>query len=490
MKIDGVTWTLNKETGKYVNPDGKEVVKPRATSSKNSKKLIKINIEEGVYKELSQFVHTRSVSYLESILFFLSYVRRKNLELKGLIQKGETNGENTDRFYHNETGEERGVFIPHSKLYSLFNKSSLLVVQELEDLGLISIIEKKKGTIKKTGVDTNVRHYSYNCFGETKEFFLGKAITHKKITAFRCLQDNGIAIDTKLRDNTKLFTSEDKTLNDRIQDNENYKKDAFGTRSFTPLTNQTKETRLNMKLEGEAVAEVDIKSCQPMMLFIFLSNPKYWNMILGQNIKLNLSDADMSDIRTLYKKSIQTDLYQHLIDLGVNFDVSEKVLAKSKKKALTKRDKAKFFWNHFAMGQSKECFQEMNKFYPGYTNLIKQIGSDFIKDNSITDMEKKLPYKRVAYVMQRIEVFFVEKTKRMLDSKGIVYTTIHDSFLVKDKIAEQVRDIVISEFAITKVDVKVRIDRQVPIEVEGKGDVLVKSPTIPQSFNEYLQEII
>ena len=487
--IDGVTWTLNKNN-KYVNPDGKEVVKPRASNSKNSKKQIKINIEEQVYNELAHYVNTRSASHLEGILFFLTYVRRKSLELKGLIAKTEKRGQCTKRFYHTETGAERGVFIPYSKLYSLFNKSSLLMVQELEDLGLISIIEKKKSTITKTGVETNVRHYSYNCYGETKAFYLAKAITIKKIENFKCVQDNGIAIDKQLRDNTKLFVSEDALLNERIQDNENYKKDSFGTRSFSPITNQTKETRLSMKLEGEAVAEVDIKSCQPMMLFVLLSNIKYWNKTLGQNIKLNLNDSDMNDIRTLYKNSIKTDLYSHLVDLGVNFDVSDKVVEKSAKRALTGRDKAKFFWNHFAMGQSKECFEEMNKFYPGYTKLIKQVGSDFINDTSISDMEKKLPYKRVAYVMQRIEVYFVEKIKRMLDSKDIKYTTVHDSFLVKDSLAEEVRDIVISELEITKVDIKVRIDRQLVVEPINVGNILVKEETIPESFNDYLQEII
>ena len=34
--IDGVTWTLN-ENNKYVNPDGKEVVKPRASAKGKAK---------------------------------------------------------------------------------------------------------------------------------------------------------------------------------------------------------------------------------------------------------------------------------------------------------------------------------------------------------------------------------------------------------------------------------------------------------------------
>jgi len=491
--VDGVTWTL-QENGKYVNPDGKEVARPRPSSkgknSKNSKKKIKIKLEEEVYKQLSIYANTRSVSHLESTLFFLSYVRRKEVELKGLIQKAEKRGECTNRFYHTETGSERGVFIPHSKLYALFNKSSLAMVQELEDLGLISIIEKKKSQIKKSEIETFVRHYSYNCYGEVKEFFLGKAITIKKINAFKSVQDNGIEIDKVLRDNTKKFVSDIPELNEKIQDNENYKKDLFGNRSFTPLTNQPKDIRLNMKLEGKKVAEVDIKSCQPMMLFIFLSNVKYWNKTLGQKVKLNLTDSDMNDIRNLYKQCVKSDIYTHLVEIGIDFTVSGKVVQECKKKALTERDKAKYFWNHFAMGQSKECFEEMNKYYPGYTNLVKQIGSDFINDASIEDMEKKLPYKRVAYIMQRIEVFYVEKIKRILDSKGIIYTTIHDSFLVKDSLAEEVRDIISSEFGITKVDVKIRIDRQVSVEIKNDSSVAVIEDSVPESFNNYLIELL
>tara|TARA_R110002050_G_scaffold67834_3_gene146925 strand:- start:1453 stop:2847 length:1395 start_codon:yes stop_codon:yes gene_type:complete len=430
---NNIEWEFDPTTNKFFNHfTNKWVSNPRVPAKgkakgkaiTKSKKKITITLEEETIKLInSNYEFIRGARYCEKVLFFLYHVKLIGSRNEGLRNKAIARDNKVESFFHRETGEERGVYISSDDMKILFGGNYSIICDELVELGLLDIQgEQYQNTNTK-----EIKHYVYTVASSNKQSFeITSKLSVEKVEKFRTSAIRSNDELMKLFKLTSKFTSTDSELSERLKDATCYSIDNYGGRFHTPLTNIKAELRYSLRLNGNYVAEVDIRNCQPLMLFAFLINHEEMCKHLNEDIKITLSKEERKELDAMYKAASNGLFYELFVDSGINFDVDPDTL-----KFEDRRDKSKQFFMKLSMGQNKAVNEETAKYFPAFVEYLNQLKSVGIKNTQLKKGQNQ-PYKRSSFIMQRTEVYYMNKIRKALGKNGICYTTIHDSFMVEE----------------------------------------------------------
>lgn len=204
---------------------------------------------------------------------------------------------------------------------------------------------------------------------------------------------------------------------------------SFGKRISHAFSNMPKEFRKNLKIDGEDVVEIDIKSSQASFLYIIIQN---W-------FKGKYRDKDKISIPYFFKFRFNIissvhgfDLYKYMANkiYGLGW-------IKSNPKART---------------EMKNLFYKLIFGNPAYSIKgipRREIVSDlfgfemfeFLESLSLEDLglEVDQKYKNLSALLQREEANFMRSVMKKLESKKIMFIPVYDSLIVKQSNAEQVK---------------------------------------------------
>jgi hypothetical protein len=226
-------------------------------------------------------------------------------------------------------------------------------------------------------------------------------------------------------------------------------------RIHTNLTNLKSNFRKYLSFNNTKLINIDISNSQPLLILLLF---KYSILSNSNNIISNLNPSllkphtyTLTDTRRFCLSAntcSDIELYQQLVESGKLYDyLSEKINFPKEqiKKALFKKV---FF--------GKRMSKTFSMLFPNISKFIKKV--------------KKKDYKRLAWMMQRIESkIIISKVcgRIMEEHPDLFISTIHDSIMTVPAGVEIVRQIMIEEFNNLGISPKIRI--------EGSDDTQIKN---------------
>ncbi len=206
--------------------------------------------------------------------------------------------------------------------------------------------------------------------------------------------------------------------------------DSFGYRISHMYSNAPKLYRRYLKIDGEAVVEIDIKSSQPSFLHALIVK---WFDIDYPNRFLALPPNSFIDKMQMLACSDRLDLYKYM---------AMKVKGLSKIGDTATRTNMKSLFYSIVLGNPWHKLKGKNK-----KKLVDELFGigfyDFLVDLANIDfgLGVNRKDKNLAALLQREESAFLLKIMEQLNDKGFHFLPLYDSVIVKAKDAEAVRAI-------------------------------------------------
>jgi hypothetical protein len=325
---------------------------------------------------------------------FVKFIRTKQFFKQRL--KGDEHDPKTAVYISSEEIEER--FFPYPK----YNKKAALT--KLMQAGEIEINTTGKAhsyrALNPGGIDISLLKRKANNYG----------------TCTKQMRDNLQAVSltpgTESTDYFELFLKHRKNYIDYF-----FTVDEFAGRVHTPVSGLNKEYRVNLLLNGEPTASLDVAQMQPTLL----------GKILQNAIGVNEYSIWINDGKDVY------------------------IMLQEKAK-LPDRDSAKKYFFTIIFGRPDNALNEMF----GAANWITWI-NDYKSRKEPRNNSDKV-HSNLAWLLQNTEVQTMRKIWKLLADAGIVFCSVHDEIIVPviDFVkAQELMSSVLSEtFAHFKINVK------------------------------------
>lgn len=198
----------------------------------------------------------------------------------------------------------------------------------------------------------------------------------------------------------------------------NIKESSFGSRLSHTYSNMPREYRKHLKIDGDAVIEVDIKASQPTFLFVLFSK---W-------------------YRTKYRNAANTpQLYSDVFEAlsQTNMDVYKYMVLKLKGLKYLKdpmsREEMKSLFYRLVFGHPKYKVSQRDK----KEIVVKAFGSDFYDFlEGVSKVDLRLEgvdrtYKNLSAMLQREESAFLYSVMKRLIKEKVYILPLYDSLIVR-----------------------------------------------------------
>lgn len=302
------------------------------------------------------------------------------------------------------------------------------------------------------------------CYDELSHFSVDEAVADKTL--------KDMVSEGKMAPyNEKLERAKIERFNGLLDDNGDMyvKHDRFG-RIHTNVTSMKKEIRHTaLKCDGEAVAEVDIKSSQAAFIItVFRRYLDFYENDLEENRDTFLRfrpiwNEGRKEI-TLSRMEEELELYRNLVadgkvyeffqkECSADFDIDRQLSRDEAKKGLLSFLFSPLYFNEKrdpVRGAVQRCWRE---FFPTLFNCMWSL--------------KESCHAALAYEMQKIESSFVfnQVCPRILEEVGCHFCTVHDSIIVPERYADHVKCIMDEE--LLNQDIPTHTDIEYETEYEA-----------------------
>ena len=302
------------------------------------------------------------------------------------------------------------------------------------------------------------------CYDELSHFSVDEAIADKTL--------KDMVSEGKMAPyNEKLERAKIERFNGLLDDNGDMyvKHDRFG-RIHTNVTSMKKEIRHTaLKCDGEAVAEVDIKSSQAAFIItVFRRYLDFYENDLEENrdtflrfrpiwnegrkeITLSRMEEELERYRNLVADGKVYEFFQ--MECSADFDIDRQLSRDEAKKGLLSFLFSPLYFNEKrdpVRGAVQRCWRE---FFPTLFNCMWSL--------------KESCHAALAYEMQKIESSFVfnQVCPRILEEVGCHFCTVHDSIIVPEQYADHVKCIMDEE--LLNQDIPTHTDIEYETEYEA-----------------------
>ncbi len=302
------------------------------------------------------------------------------------------------------------------------------------------------------------------CYEELSHFSIDESVADKKL--------KDMVTEGKIAPyNEKLERAKIERFNGLLDDNGDMyvKHDRFG-RIHTNVTSMKKEIRHTaLKCDGEAVAEVDIKSSQAAFIItVFRRYLDFYENDLEENRDTFLRfrpiwNEGRKEI-TLSRMEEELELYRNLVadgkvyeffqkECSADFDIDRQLSRDEAKKGLLSFLFSPLYFNEKrdpVRGAVQRCWRE---FFPTLFNCMWSL--------------KESCHAALAYEMQKIESSFVfnKVCPRIREEVGCHFCTVHDSIIVPERYADHVKCIMDEE--LLNQDIPTHTDIEYETEYEA-----------------------